>query len=186
MATSVALTALLLHAFFTWRRTDASFHRAIRLTLWVIAAVAPVFTLFFVDTTLEGARYVYLAQSGWALLLADLLSMAARRMPRPAVTFACMATLAVAISVVMLERELRVWARAALERDRVLAEARQSAAAAGCTTARFARVPESVDGAYVFRNGFPEAMRESGITLAATASACDFIWSGQTFISAAR
>lgn len=185
--TSAVLTALLVHAFITWRRTDASFHLAVRLTLWVIAAVAPVFTLFFVSPTLEGSRYVYLAECGWALLVADLLSTGSHRVRHRTVALTCAATLAVAVSVVMLERELGVWSRAAAMRDHVLLEARQAAASARCATAHFDRVPDSVAGAYVFRNGFPEALSELGIAVAADAApGCEFTWSGDTFVGSAR
>ena len=59
---TVGLVVLLLvHASVTWRRSDDRARRDLRLALWVLASIAPVFNLFFVGPTLEGSRYLYLA-----------------------------------------------------------------------------------------------------------------------------
>ena len=182
--TAVALTLLLTHAFLSWRRTDEPFHRAMRLTLWTVAAVAPVYTYFYVSERLEGARYLYLAECAWALLIADLMRMAADRMPRPSPALACIAAIAIAASSVTLERELGVWRRAADLRDRVFVQAQASISGAGCRTARFDAAPDSVDGAYVFRNGLPEAMGFPGSETARPAAGCEFRWNGDRFVPA--
>ena len=46
---------LLVHAFVAFCRSDDRSHRGLRLALWVLASIAPVFTLFFVGPTLEGS-----------------------------------------------------------------------------------------------------------------------------------
>jgi hypothetical protein len=50
------LVLLLVHAFLSWRRSDARLHRDLRLACWVLLAVAPVFTFFFIGPQLEGYR----------------------------------------------------------------------------------------------------------------------------------
>ena len=122
---AVSLVVLLLvHGCVTWGRSDDRAHRAVRLALWVLAAIAPVFTLFFVGPTLEGSRYLYLASCAWSLLLADLIATASRaplnRRPRVSRIVAVI----VLVFAVSVQRELGVWRQAADLRDHVLADAR--------------------------------------------------------------
>jgi hypothetical protein len=159
------LVLLLVHAFLSWRRGDARLHRDIRLACWVLLAVAPVFTFFFISPQLEGSRYLYLAECGWALLAADLIVAMTDRLPRQSLAFGCAIASAVLVSVLSVAREVGVWTQAADLRDRVLADARASIARQGCVEATFTGVPDSVDGAYVFRNGFPEAMEPARVRL---------------------
>ena len=86
----------------------------------------------------------------------------------------------------MLERELGLWSRAAELRDRVLLVARPSAATARCATAHFDRVPDSIGGAYVLRNGFPGAMRDAEVAVSIAAPGCDFTWAGDRFVPSPR
>ncbi len=181
-ASVIALTLLLTHAFLAWRRTDVPFRRAARLALWVLAAVAPVFTYFFVNAQLEGSRYLYLAECGWALLAADLMRTAADRVRWRSLALACVAGTAVLSSTITLEREIAVWRRAADLRDRVLAEARASIINNRCAAARFTHVPDSVVGAYVFRNGFREALGSPRDQATSTTVGCDFTWNGDRFV----
>jgi hypothetical protein len=150
----VTVTALLTHALLTWRRADLPFHRAVRLTLWALASVAPVFTFFFVTPQLEGSRYLYLAECGWALLTADLIRTATTRVNRRPAVFLGASAVAILASAVTLEREIEMWRRAADLRDRVLVEAHASMQQHHCTAAHFVDVPESVDGPFVFRMDF--------------------------------
>ena len=190
---ALAIVVLLLtHAFLSWRGSDARLHRDLRLAGWVLVAVAPVFTFFFISPQLEGSRYLYLAECGWALLIADLVAAATDRMPARLAAFVCAIGVAVVVSALSLEREIGVWARAADLRDRALAEAHAAIARQGCVEATFADVPDSVDGAYVFRNGFREAMAPTKVRLKpdttaeadteSAAAACDLVWRDGQFI----
>lgn len=178
----VVLTLLVTHAFLIWRRTDEPFGRAARLAFWALAAVAPVFTYFFVSPRLEGSRYLYLAECGWALFAAELMRTATDRARRQSLALACAAGAAILASAITLERELDVWRRAADMRDRVLTEARASITKGRCAAAHFNDVPDSVDGAYVFRNGLREALRISGDEGISVAAGCDFTWNGDRFV----
>jgi len=178
----VAVTLLVTHALLAWHRRDPTFHRAARLTIWVLAAVAPVFSYFYVNAVLEGSRYVYLAECGWALLIAALLCALTDRVPRRSLVFACVVWIAVLACTITVERELGTWRRAAVLRDRVLTEAHLSIGRGRCAAARFADVPDSVDGAYVFRNGFAEAVGSSTEQATGVQPDCFFKWSGDSFV----
>jgi len=179
----VVLVLLLVHALVSWGRADWQLHRDARLACWVLAAVGPVFTFFFVSPQLEGSRHLYLAECGWALLVADLVLGVSDRMPRPSLAFACAIGAAVVVSALSVEREIGVWRRAADLRDRVLAEAHTAMARQGCAEATFRDVPDSVDGAYVFRNGFREALGLANREGRAVASDCELMWRDGQFIA---
>jgi hypothetical protein len=182
-----AYCSLLAFAFLTLRRSDAAFSRAARLAVWVCAAVAPVFSYFFVSPTLEGSRYVYLASAAWALLVADLIWQASEwaERQRPGLGWAglalALAAIATLSSTFVLRGELRTWQRASQLRDTVLNEARRSIADGNCREVAFLQIPDAVEGAYVFRNGFPEAMRRDEQPLQGT-ERCLFRWDGQRFV----
>jgi hypothetical protein len=181
--TTVSLTALMTAALAIWRRDDVSFVRGVRLTLWIILAVAPVYTYFYVNTQLEGARYLYLAECGWAPLVVDLVWIVTDAAPGRAITRGLIVCAAIVVSAATLHRELSVWVRAADLRDRVLADARLSLEGAGCRGAEFTAVPDSVDGAYVFRNGFREAL-DLPRDAEAPPDRCRFEWRGNGFVPA--
>ena len=179
-----ALTVLLVaHACLTWPRSEPRVERNVRLTLWVLASIAPVFTLFFVGATLEGSRYLYLASCAWSLVLADLVASVSERVSTRPVIFGGAIAAVVLVFAVSVQREIGVWQRAADLRDRVLAEARTSIDNGGCRGATFVNVPDSVDGAYVFRNGFPEAIGHAAPDPADVRPGCTFAWSGSGFDS---
>jgi hypothetical protein len=75
---------------------------------------------------------------------------------------------------------------AAATRDAVLVEAERAVAVRGCEVAAFAEVPDSEEGAYVFRNGFAEAARLAGIRVVTSADApasCTFTWRDGSFVA---
>jgi hypothetical protein len=182
----VAVALLLTHALLTWQRRDPAFHRAARFALWVLAAVAPVFSYFYVSPLLEGSRYVYLAECGWALLITDLICTLTDRLSQRSLVFVCAVGILVVVSTITLEQELGVWRRAADLRDRVLTEAHLSIARGRCGAVRFADVPDSLDGAYVFRNGFQEALGSSTGSATRGKAECFFKWSGESFVPSAE
>jgi hypothetical protein len=145
----------------------------------VLAAVAPVFTYFFISGQLEGARYVYLAECGWALLVAQLMRTTTDYVTQNTLALACVAGAAIVTSSLTLEHELSVWRRAADLRDHVLNEAHGSILNGRCAVAHFSDVPDSVDGAYVFRNGFREAL---GLRGDEASPECNFTWNGGRFL----
>jgi hypothetical protein len=177
-----ALVLLLVHAFLSWHRADRALHRDVRLALWVLASIAPVFSLFYVGPMLEGSRYLYLGTAAWALLMVDLIGSVTDRVRWGELAFGVAIGGVVLVCVLSLQRELAVWRRAADLRNRVLAEASVTLAASSCDRPTFANVPDSVDGAYVFRNGFPEALGVSGTHTSPPAGKCRFTWTGTGFV----
>jgi hypothetical protein len=179
--TAVTCVALLLaHAGLSWSRGERRLHRDVRLTLWVLASIAPVFTLFFVGPNLEGSRYLYLGAGAWSLVVVDLIASVTDRIKGGSQVFALVIVGCVLVCVVSVQHELDVWQRAARLRDQVLTQGRAVMNNAGCSNPSFANVPDSVDGAYVFRNGFPQAL---GLSVPDSRPGCAFTWTDGTFVS---
>lgn len=179
---AVALTVLLLvYACLTWRRSERRLQRDIRLSFWVLASIGPVFSFFFIGPTLEGARYLYLAAGAWTLIVADLIAAVSERVEHRWRVFSVAIATIVLVFAVSVQREIRVWQQAADLRDRVLADARSAIERAGCAQPTFSGVPDSVDGAYVFRNGFSEALAMSTVDSGAGRSDCSFTWRSSGF-----
>jgi len=65
----------------------------------------------------------------------------------------------------------------------VLTDARTALSQSGCAQVAFTTVPDSVSGAYVFRNGFPEALGTVVTNREAVAPACTFTWVDGRFSS---
>lgn len=179
-APTVVVAALLLMALLARAFTTASRHsmQAASLgALWVIVAIAPVMSSLVIGADLEGARYLYAASIGWALVMAGLGGAQTR--------FGTVARwpLVVAAGLAMhaafgARAHLGPWTDAARLRDVVLASARADPRLAACGTVHIAGLPDAVAGAYVFRNGAREAFRSgAGVSLddAATPD-CHFRW----------
>jgi len=136
----------------------------VRSAAWVLLAVAPVYSMFFVSADLQGSRYLYLSACGWAILLSVLLLDSSRAAPA---RLGLLMTAALALVWAGGTRlHLADWEGASRLRDRVLASADSQLRRTDCGVVHFTGIPDSVGGAYVFRNGFLEA-----IGAAATAGA---------------
>jgi hypothetical protein len=154
------LAVLLVRAAWHWRGWRRRIFMAGALALWVIVSIAPVYSMFDVSGTLQGSRYVYLATAGWSILMAALLLPARSRLDMFLVIAAC------GIGVFGVRLNLVPWTRAAAMRDEVLS-AVERASASGCKEVWIRNVPDSVQGAYVFRNGLPEAIAPIAVSPAA-------------------
>jgi hypothetical protein len=145
------LLLLFLRAAWLWRGQRHEIWTAVALALSVLASVAPVYSLFDVSPALQGARYLYLPAAAWSVFIASLL------MPTRSRLNVLLAVLLVIASAAGLRVNLKAWNTAARTRDDLLAQvarARQS----GCTAVWVRNVPDSIDGAYVFRNGLQDAV----------------------------
>jgi hypothetical protein len=145
------LVVLLGRAAWLWRGNLRRLVLAGLLALWVFVSIAPVYSMCDFSGTLQGSRYVYLATAGWSILLAAML------MPRRSRIDLALAAGVCVIGIAGVRLNLAPWARAALIRNEVLA-AVDHARAAGCASVWIRDVPDSVQGAYVFRNGLAEAI----------------------------
>jgi hypothetical protein len=159
---ALAIVGLLASAFSCWRRGDLRFRQAAAAAIWVLVAIAPVFSLFFVGPFLEGARYVYLPAAAFSILLAVLAGTAADWIARPGggrlLAFASIIAVVVVSAVPSAIADLERWRRAAASRDTVLEVVRDSLDRLACTSFTVQGSADTIDGAYVFRNGLREAL----------------------------
>jgi hypothetical protein len=93
----------------------------------------------------------------------------------------------VVINAAAVARHVQPWVEAGRLRDRVLTAAAGTSAMADCGEVTLEGLPDSIRGAYIFRNGAPEAFsRTMGIRITDTPPrvGCRFRWNAQneTFI----
>jgi hypothetical protein len=137
-----------------------------------------VLSFFIVSETLEGARFLYLATVGWAALLTAM----AFATPRPLWRVVAVGAIATAGAFGVREH-LKPWAQAAAVRDAVIEDLRSSRIVRDCDRVALLDVPDSVQGAYVFRNGMAEAAQAMNVSITSpdAAGPCVFRWSGDHF-----
>jgi hypothetical protein len=138
-----------------------------------------VYNYLYISPELGGSRYLYLGAAGSALLLAELATLGLGRwLPLAAVRAGLAAAVLVGCGVTRLH--LVPWQAAARVRDQVLAEARLALDRLACGRPSFENLPDNVQGAYVFRNGFPEALKRAG-SLPVGSGQCRLAWDGERF-----
>lgn len=151
---------------------------------WILLGVAPLLSYLFISDTLQGSRYLYLPLVGWSILIAQLSDGGDNRSLRRG--GALLIALIVSYGVVGTVRHQAPWSAAAATRDAVLIEARRAMAEQQCGAAAFTDVPDSQDGAYVFRNGFAEAGQQAGVRVVTSDPApagCTFAWREGSFVA---
>jgi hypothetical protein len=139
------------------------------LSLWVLVTVAPLASMLFIGDDLQGSRYLYAGSAAWALMIVTLLRWLPSRAGMALAGVLCL-SFGYATRV-----HLGPWMEAAAERDRVLVGYQQ--AQLGCRPVRVDGLPDQVEGAYVFRNGFAEAVAKPPVS----GEPCVIEWSGGTF-----
>jgi hypothetical protein len=172
---------VLLSSFFVRSHNPARRRVVIAGAAWCLLGTLPAITLFFVAPDLQGARYLYLSSVGYGAMLLALgpTDLAARR-AASAIAVAAVGILIVA-GTVGVRLHLEPWRQAALKRDRVLAAARLIAVDPDCKAPVFRSLPDTVDGAYVFRNGGDIALGSSVSIRASEPDGCSFRWNGNAF-----
>jgi protein O-mannosyl-transferase len=169
-----------------WRaRTDERLAAIVtRCGFWAVASVAPVWSMFFVSSSLQGSRYLYLAACGWCVLVAALLMEWPGAFRRAGVALtACLAV----VWLLGVRSHVRDWQEAAAVRDRVLTDAVHRLDTTTCRVLGFEQLPDSVGGGYVFRNGFLEALAGRGpfrakpTTGQVDEAGCTIRWDGAAF-----
>jgi hypothetical protein len=151
---------------------------------WVVVSVLPAFTFLFIAPDLQQSRYLYLGTAGWALTLVVASSGGARR--AHAVAGAALAAL-IAFGLAGSRLHQRYWRAAADMRDAVEHAAASNASLRTCGAVDLRNLPDSVAGAYVFRNGVEEAFaRDVGISVRGAGAGCAFRWDGERFVDARR
>ena len=171
-AVAAVLLIVLFAGFLTARRTDAP-GMAPGAAVWMLVAVLPVAPILFVAPDLQASRYLYLAGPAWAGLVAGAAAMAPARLTRAAAAILAALVCAWAWGV---RQHLAPWQAAAASRDGVLAVAGDNRFAR-CGEVALSGLPDNIEGAYVLRNGAPEAFARLGITVRSTAPpGCAFTW----------
>lgn len=151
---------------------------------WVVVSVLPVYRYFYIAPTLENSRYLYLGTCGFVLAFGSMLATAwDRAMLRRGLVSICL--ISIAINVAGTIGHERPWRRAAMLRDAVLISAQDVLARKDCATVQFRDLPDTIDGAFVFRNGFVEALQWQGIDarrIVLQHPQCIYRWNGAEFI----
>ena len=177
-----ALFVLALLLTFVFRPAAASLRSAAAASMWSVAAIVPVLPFVFAAPDLQFARYFYLPLVGWAGLLATMGASETTGWPLVRVLRTCVVAGIVAIGAIGVVEHVSIWPRAAESRDRVINAVRLDGRMRACRAVSLQALPDSVAGAYVFRNGVAEAIqRETGLAFDPQAGAgCTFRWDEQT------
>ena len=151
---------------------------AMAAAMWVLLPIIPIWPIFFVAPDLQASRFLYLPAVGWAALIVVVASKPSATYLKPLSTAAVGGLILIAAYGTTLH--LRPWTDAARLRDQVEASA-LDAGMNRCPTITLGNLPDSVRGAYVFRNGGPEAFA-SDLHLKAVVDnhpggPCSFRWS---------
>lgn len=157
-AASVTLFTLLVVACLpVWTLRSAPLGLAARMVSWILLSIAPTAPFFYVGSELQGSRYTYLAEVGFAILFVEGIEQARVRVGASAEGAALAGLLVLVVSAWAVRIHLHAWVDAGHLRDDVVEQA--SREAGNCASVAFAGVPDHIRGAYVFRNGLPEALR---------------------------
>ena len=154
---------------------------------WVLISILPVWPILVVPGDLQASRFLYLAATGWTAVLLVPASSIADRFPRFAFAPAMAIAILVAISGAATRIHLRPWQEAGHLRDRVLQAAAVNPQMRECANVAVSDAPDSVRGAYVFRNGLAESFRMTlgMIEVGSPSDAqCRFRWTAEgTFVT---
>jgi hypothetical protein len=176
MAVVAALAIIgLATSFFLRTEAFSGTRAAFAMACWMLISTLPVMTIFIVASDLQGARYMYLAGIGWAVMVGCFVSGTSSLVRR----FSAVGAFVIAVSyVVALPSHLLPWRRAAGLRDRVEQAASIDRDMRACSAVHVANLPDNLDGAYVMRNGVAEAFgRDLGLRVSSDAvDTCWFSW----------
>ena len=162
--------AMLAWSAVRWPDARRDAIQILALAAWIFVSIVPLATMLFISDDLQGARYLYLGSVAWSIMLVVLLQ-SFRESHRVWVIAPI-----VILFLVATRAHQSPWAAAAVERDRVLDAYRRSDLS--CTPQTVVGLPDGVRGAYVFRNGFAEAVAASR----PSTRSCALEWDGQGFV----
>jgi hypothetical protein len=174
----VLLLIYLLTVFFVDAATNERRRLAVAASLWVLLPIVPVWATFFVAPDLQQSRYLYLSVIGWAALVAVVASAGSERNYLKVLQRVAVGGL-LAIATYGVRLHLQPWSEAAALRDRIETAALEPEIER-CPVVTVGNLPDSVRGAYVFRNGPAEAFaRDLQLTAVIDNNAvgeCAFRW----------
>jgi hypothetical protein len=164
--------ALFLSSAARWHENERDGRTILALAAWIIVSVAPLATMLYVADDLQGARYLYIGTVAWSVIIVVLLQRV-----QPALRLVAIMPLLVVFAFATRAHQ-STWAAAAVERDRVLDAYRNSRVE--CSPTEIRGLPDQIRGAYVFRNGAPEAIASVTPSTVATPR-CVLVWDGERF-----
>ena len=152
---------------------------SLRGAAWCVIAAAPTVGLLVVGAYLDGSRYLYCATLGWGFLVGGLLDSVG---DNPILERAAVSSALAVLVLVGIEQQLRLadWRGAAVERDRLLAEAIGLADRSECRTVSVSGLPPRFQGAQLFNNGFSEAL-DASRPIVTGHRQCEWRWTGIAF-----
>jgi hypothetical protein len=173
---SACIVVIIVLAFGITSTDTVSLRCSYAMTAWIGIATVPTLTFFVVAPDLQGSRYLYLASIGWSALLVSLVANQTAQSLRACLSL-CLVVLAV-VGVYGVRRHIQPWRAAAAIRGAVETAALGNPQIVACHTVAIRNAPDSARGAYVLRNGLPEAFaRDVGVAVIDTAPAmCSFQW----------
>ena len=142
-----------------WRRSPRDARIDIGLCASVLLSTLPLLTMLHVGSDLQGARYLYFGSAAAAIFLGRSVLGPNREGRRIA---GAVVIALIAGEYALLRHHLEPWRQAADIRDRVLGEVVGGHPA--CEERAAHGLPDSVNGAYIFRNGFEQACRRAALT----------------------
>jgi hypothetical protein len=160
----------------SWPRDMRSFHLVLSAAAWLLVSVLPLLTLFFVGADLQQSRYLYLGSTMWSL---GMVAAVARLAGRERGSIAALALLLLVVlngGLVIMQQQR--WIEAAAVRDQVVRAFVEQAVT--CDPRKVTGLPDQVAGAYVFRNGFGEAIER--VLPGRQWAACEAHWDGTRFV----
>lgn len=150
----------------------------LRCVVAVLVAVLPVYSMLFITPDLENGRYLYLATAFWVIALVAFISTPGGLDRVRLIAL----SLALVLGVAGVRWHLAPWWEASRIRETVLDGAERILLSTPCRPVSLAGAPDSVRGAYVFRNGLAEAITfRFGAVPADHAGDCTFVWDGTEF-----
>jgi hypothetical protein len=184
-----AVTIVFTRYFIRCGKDSGAAGTVARFGAWIGFAIAPVYTWFFISPDLAGGRYLYLAIPAWSMLL---ITCVASVIPRPEARRGIVVP-SVAVGVMLIafvfgvRSSVGAWTAASHLRDDVLAAADSALDKSPCERVVFLNLPEVVDGAFVFANGFRAALYYHGIaragrpdiSLGDAEPGCRLVWNGE-------
>jgi hypothetical protein len=181
--TGVLGLTFVLSVFFLESGSIDQTRQVIAAAVWVLLPMIPIFPIVFIAPDLQASRYLYLSAPGWAALLVSMSAAIKTRYLTSLALFSMLAIIAVASYGTRLH--LQPWQDAARLRDRVEAAVDQELH--GCDVFVLSDLPDSVAGAYVFRNGGAEAFERDlhrHTRLGRSDGPCAFQWQerSQSFV----
>ncbi len=169
----------LVATFFLTRQTARARRAAAGFTIYALSGTLPAIAVFFVAADLQQSRYVYLASTGYAVVAVVLAAGVADRLGAlrwlAPVAFAGL----IAINAAALRLQLAPWVEAGRTRDAVAHAFAADRRIGRCGAVTVSGLPDTVRGAYVFRNGAAQALGRPDLMVGTpdATDPCSFEWS---------